>query len=169
MYKAQQPYVLDYSIIAVLRVSDPLLLQERPIGPPAELKGALLPLPAIDKLRLLQTSRFLGVQTLPMTSGNLMAEREGAELDESTSEVRYSYRKQLTIRWREKRLSPHESRIESNARSALHHTPCSPPELHAQEAVIKLAAFAFDHNLNECELIIIYSMPHTVTKVSLHA
>ena len=70
----------------------------------------------MNKLRLLQTSKFLGIQTLPMTPENLKTEREGAELDESTDEVRYSYKKQLTIRWRERALPSGKVKVESNAR-----------------------------------------------------
>ena len=86
------------------------------MGPPAELKGALLPLPPINKMRLLQTSKFLGLQTLPLTPQNLEKERFAAEMDEKTNEVRYSYRKQLTIRWRERQLPSGEVKVESNAR-----------------------------------------------------
>lgn len=91
-------------------------LQERPKGPPQEMSGALLPVPAINKLRLLQTSKFLAVQTLPMTPENLKLERESAVMDEETGEVKYTYKKQMTLRWRKRTLPSGEEVTESNAR-----------------------------------------------------
>ena len=92
-------------------------LQERPVGPPAEMSGALLPLPGIANRRLLQTSKFSGIQTLPMTADNLKLERDGVVLDDLTGEAKdYSYKRQLTIRWRERKLADGTVKIESNAR-----------------------------------------------------
>ena len=83
------------------------------------MSAALLPLPPINKLRLLQTSKFLAVQTLPMTPENLKLERAAAVLDEETEEITYSYKKQMTIRWRERVLPSGEKATESNARCGI--------------------------------------------------
>ena len=81
------------------------------------MSGALLPLPGLAKLRLLQTSKFLGIQTLPMTPENLKFERDGVVLDDVTGEASdYSYKRQMTIRWRERKLPSGEVKVESNAR-----------------------------------------------------
>lgn len=54
-----------------------------------------------------------------MTPENLKLERDSATIDEETNEVNYSYRKQMTIRWRERKLPSGETTVESNARQAL--------------------------------------------------
>lgn len=88
---------------------------ERQVGPPAELTGALLPLPAANGMRLLHTSKFLGIQTLPMTRESLMEERIVAALDEAEEPI-YGYNNQLIMRWRERILASGETATESNAR-----------------------------------------------------
>jgi hypothetical protein len=85
------------------------------VGPPAELTGALLPLPAANGMRLLHTSKFLGIQTLPMTRESLMEERIVAALDEAEEPI-YGYNNQLIMRWRERILASGETATESNAR-----------------------------------------------------
>ena len=81
------------------------------------MSGALLPLVGMAKTKLLQTSKFLGIQTLPMTADNLKIERDGVTLDEATGEASdYSYKRQMTIRWRERQLPNGTVKIESNAR-----------------------------------------------------
>ena len=89
------------------------------MGPPQAMSGALLPLPAISRLRLLQASKFLAVQTRPMTVENLLAERE-EYFDEDEQAVRHRYRNQMTIRWRERTLPSGETAVESNARYMTH-------------------------------------------------
>jgi len=84
------------------------------VGPPAELTGALLPLPAANGMRLLHTSKFLGIQTLPMSREGLMEERVIVAYDEE--EPIYGYNKQLNMRWRERILPSGETAMESNAR-----------------------------------------------------
>lgn len=92
------------------------MVQERQKGPPQDMSAALLPLPPINRLRLLQTSKFLAIQTLPMTPENLKLERAAATLNEETEEITYSYKNQMTIRWRERILETGEKVTESNAR-----------------------------------------------------
>ena len=89
--------------------------KEPETGPPTDLQGFLLPIPAPNSLRLLTASKLLRVEHTPASRDSLLA--EGYAYDDAQGEhVPKPYGNQLTIRWRQQPQPDGDVKRETNAR-----------------------------------------------------